>query len=39
MARKCFYSFHYQPDNVRASQVRNIGAIEGNQPVSDNDWE
>jgi len=39
MARKCFYSFHYIPDSVRASQVRNIGAIEGNQPASDNDWE
>ena len=39
MDRKCFYSFHYKPDNMRASQVRNIGVIEGNQPVSDNDWE
>ncbi|MGY4601396.1 hypothetical protein ACVWXL_009142 [Bradyrhizobium sp. GM22.5] len=39
MARKCFYSFHFKPDNSRASQVRNIGVIEGNQPVSDNDWE
>ncbi|OPL10282.1 MAG: hypothetical protein AVO34_11365 [Firmicutes bacterium ML8_F2] len=39
MARKVFYSFHYKPDNWRASQVRNIGAIEGNTPVSDNDWE
>ena len=39
MARKVFYSFHYNPDNWRASQVRNIGAIEGNQPAKDNDWE
>jgi hypothetical protein len=39
MARQCFYSFHYKPDNARASQVRNIGVIEGNQPASDNDWE
>lgn len=39
MARDCFYSFHFKPDNARASQVRNIGVIEGNQPVSDNDWE
>ena len=39
MARKCFYSFHFEPDNWRASQVRNMGMIEGNQPVSDNDWE
>lgn len=37
--RKVFYSFHYLPDNWRASQVRNIGAIEGNKPASDNDWE
>lgn len=36
---KFFYSFHYQPDNWRASQVRNIGVIEGNQPASDHDWE
>jgi len=39
MARRVFYSFHFQPDNWRASQVRNIGAIEGNRPASDNDWE
>ena len=39
MARKVFYSFHYKPDNWRASQVRNMGAVEGNQPCSDNDWE
>ncbi len=37
--RRVFYSFQYKPDNWRASQVRNIGAIEGNQSVSDNDWE
>lgn len=39
MARKVFFSFHYENDNWRASQVRNIGAIEGNIPCSDNDWE
>ena len=39
MARRTFYSFHYEPDNWRASQVRNMGVIEGNRPVSDNDWE
>lgn len=39
MARKVFYSFHYTPDNWRASQVRNIGIVEGNSAVSDNDWE
>lgn len=39
MGRRVFFSFHYKPDNWRASQVRNIGVVEGNQPVSDNDWE
>ena len=39
MARRVFYSFHYKPDATRASQVRNIGALEGNKPASDNDWE
>jgi len=39
MARRAFYSFHYVPDHWRASQVRNMGVIEGNQPVKDNDWE
>ncbi|WP_409420058.1 TIR domain-containing protein [Pseudaeromonas sp. ZJS20] len=39
MARKCFYSFHYQPDCQRAAQIRQIGSIEGNRPASDNDWE
>jgi len=39
MARKAFFSFHYKPDNWRASQVRQMGALEGNAPVSDNDWE
>lgn len=39
MARKAFYSFHYVPDNWRASQVRNMGVVEGNRPASDNDWE
>lgn len=37
--RQVFYSFHYKPDSWRASQVRNIGVIEGNNPVSDNEWE
>ena len=39
MARRVFYSFHYKPDSWRASQVRNMGVIEGDAPVSDNDWE
>lgn len=39
MARHVLYSFHYKPDAMRASQVRQIGALEGNRPASDNDWE
>ena len=39
MARNCFFSFHYVPDSVRASQVREMGTIEGNAPARDNDWE
>jgi len=37
--RRVFYSFHYANDVMRASQIRQIGALEGNEPVSDNDWE
>ncbi|MFH1515274.1 MAG: TIR domain-containing protein, partial [bacterium] len=39
MVRRVFYSFHYKPDNWRASQVREMGSIEGNKPATDNDWE
>lgn len=37
--RRTFYSFHYKPDNWRASQVRNMGVVDGNRPCADNDWE
>src|SRR5205809_86160 len=39
MGRRVFYSFHYDADNARASQARNIGVVEGNKPATDNDWE
>jgi len=39
MARSIFYSFHYQPNNWRVSQVRNIGKVEDNKPATDNAWE
>jgi len=39
MARNVFFSFQYKPDHWRASQIRNIGIIEGNRPATDNDWE
>ncbi len=37
--RQVFYSFHFNNDYWRTNQVRNIGAVEGNKPVSSNDWE
>ena len=39
MARRVLYSFHFANDAWRASQVRRIGSIEGNRPVTDNEWE
>lgn len=39
MARKAFYSFYYDADYWRASQVRQMGVIEGNQLATDNRWE
>ena len=39
MVRSVFYSFHYDEDSWRASQVRNMGVVEGNVPARDNDWE
>ncbi len=37
--RQVFFSFHFDNDFWRTQQVRNIGVIEGNTPVSKNDWE
>ena len=38
--RKIFYSFHYAHDAWRAAQIRNnIDEVEGNQPVTDDEWE
>lgn len=39
MTRHVFYSFEYKSDNWRASQIRNIGNVDGNKPAHDNDWE
>jgi len=36
--RQVFYSFHYDNDVFRVQQIRNIGALEDNKPVSANDW-
>ena len=37
--RRVFYSFHFAQDAWRASQVRNMGVVEGNRPATDNNWE
>lgn len=37
--RQIFYSFHFDNDVMRVQQVRNMGVVEGNTPVSANDWE
>jgi MTH538 TIR-like domain (DUF1863) len=37
--RQIFYSFHYKNDVMRVAQIRSIGALEDNKPVSENDWE
>ncbi len=40
MAREpVFYSFHYQNDVFRVQQIRNMGLVEGDEPVSANEWE
>jgi len=40
MAKKpIFYSFHFDNDVMRVQQIRNIGVIEGNEPVRPNEWE
>lgn len=37
--RQVFFSFHYSNDSWRVQQIRNMGVIDGNTPVSSNDWE
>lgn len=39
MARKVFYSFHYQRDSWRVQTVRNIGTVEGQPLLNPNKWE
>lgn len=40
MAREpVFYSFHYDNDVFRVQQIRNMGVVQGNAPVSPNQWE
>lgn len=37
--RRVFFSFEYNKDNWRASQVRNMGKVNDSSTFSDNDWE
>ena len=37
--RQIFYSFHFDNDVMRVQQIRNIGALEDNNPVTVNEWE
>nr|WP_315036900.1 TIR domain-containing protein [uncultured Lachnoanaerobaculum sp.] len=37
--RQVFFSFHYNNDNWRAAQVRNMGKVDNSSTFSDNEWE
>lgn len=37
--RKIFYSFHFDNDVMRVQQVRNMGLVDGDEPVAPNAWE
>ena len=37
--RRVFFSFHYERDAWRAAQVWNMGVVEGNRPVTPQQWE
>jgi hypothetical protein len=37
--RQVFYSFHFDNDVRRVQQIRNMGVIDGDEPVSVNEWE
>lgn len=37
--RRVFFSFHHKQDAWRTAQIRNAGTLDGNKPISDNDWE
>ena len=39
MAKKCFLSFYYKPDNWRVSQIKQIGSIEEQPILNSNKWE
>lgn len=37
--RKVFYSFHFNNDVLRVQQVRQMGVLDGDEPVTPNKWE
>jgi hypothetical protein len=37
--RQVFYSFHFDNDVMRVQMIRNMGVMEGDEPVSANEWE
>lgn len=39
MPRRVFYSFHYKPDCWRVSQIKQMGAVEGQPVLQSNEWE
>lgn len=39
MARRVFFSFHYQLDSWRVQQIKNMGAVEGQPLLSSQKWE
>lgn len=39
MARRVFFSFHFGNDAWRVAQIKNIGALDRNAPVTVNEWE
>lgn len=39
IVKKVFFSFHYELDNWRVQQIRNMGIVEGQKICDSNDWE
>ncbi|MCX2683396.1 TIR domain-containing protein [Campylobacter sp. MIT 21-1685] len=37
--KKVFFSFHYDLDNWRVQQIRNMGVVENEKICNPNDWE
>lgn len=37
--RRIFYSFHFDNDVFRVQQIRQMGVLEGDEPVTANKWE